>query len=109
LLLNQLQQTTQLSRFPFAVHFGPIASGDEDIVDPLRANVLRSETEAICVAWEGSGGARTAAFNGIGFAEIRCITDGADPGAAASFRENCTRALPNAAKLLVSWCQATQT
>lgn len=88
---------------PFRTHFGPIASGDEDIVDELRARELQQLTGAKCVAWEGSGGARAAAFNGVPFLEIRSITDGADGDAAASFRANCERALPNIADLLVRW------
>jgi len=44
----------------FQVHIGPIASGDEDIVDSVRAIEVRTATEALCVAWEGSGGARAA-------------------------------------------------
>jgi len=87
----------------FGTHFGPIASGDEDIVDAGRAAELRALTGAKCVAWEGSGGARAAAFNGIPFIELRCITDGADADAAASFRANCARALPNAAEIVARW------
>jgi adenosylhomocysteine nucleosidase len=33
---------------PFEVHFGPIASGDEDVVDRLRAEELRTNTGALC-------------------------------------------------------------
>jgi len=32
----------------------------------------------VCVAWEGSGAARAALFNGIGSVEIRAVTDAAD-------------------------------
>lgn len=87
----------------FHVAFGPIASGDEDIVDAARAGELRAATGALCVAWEGAGAARAAAFNGLSFIEIRCITDGADEGAAATFREHCARALPNGAEVLLGW------
>lgn len=89
--------------FPFHIHFGPIASGDEDIVDRNRANELHEATCAKCVAWEGSGGARAAKFNRIPFMELRCITDGADSQAAASFRANCEHVLPNVAELFVRW------
>jgi adenosylhomocysteine nucleosidase len=92
-----------LGTFPFRTHFGPIASGDEDIVDEVRAGELQQFTGAKCVAWEGSGGARAAAFSGVPFLEIRCITDGADADAAASFRANCERVLPNIADLIVRW------
>ncbi|MEO8180454.1 MAG: 5'-methylthioadenosine/S-adenosylhomocysteine nucleosidase [Deltaproteobacteria bacterium] len=92
-----------LGEFDFGVHFGAIASGDEDIVDEARAAELRAATGALCVAWEGSGAARVAAFNALSFIEIRCITDGADAGAAFSFQQNCDSVLPNVADLIIGW------
>lgn len=70
------------------VHIGPIASGDEDVVDPERRVSIRARTGALAVAWEGAGGARACAFSGVPFLEVRGITDGADHAAAASFRAN---------------------
>jgi adenosylhomocysteine nucleosidase len=93
-------------RFQFGVHFGPIASGDEDIVDAQRAQQLRNETGALCVAWEGSGAARSAAFNGLRFVELRAITDGADANSAGDFHANLKIAMPNIAELLVHWNRA---
>lgn len=87
----------------FTVHFGPIASGDEDIVDPARARELHRETGALCVAWEGAGAARAAAFSRLPFLEIRVITDGADEGAPSDFRENVRRVMPNLAEVLLRW------
>jgi adenosylhomocysteine nucleosidase len=101
-LLNEFRRAA-VGTLPFRTHFGPIASGDEDIVDEVRAWELQQFTGAKCVAWEGSGGARAAAFNGVPFLEIRSITDGADADAAASYRANCERVLPNIAELVVRW------
>src|SRR5262245_14117828 len=42
----------------FGVHFGTVASGDEDVVDPARRLALCGQTKALAVAWEGAGGAR---------------------------------------------------
>jgi hypothetical protein len=39
--------------FPFRVHFGAIASGDEDIIDADRRVEVLVATRALCVAWEG--------------------------------------------------------
>ena len=91
------------SAFPFRVHFGPIASGDEDIVEESRATELRLATQGICVSWEGSGGARVARFNSVPFIEIRSVTDSADGQAAKSFRENLARGISNAARLVLAW------
>jgi adenosylhomocysteine nucleosidase len=60
------------------VHFGIIASGDEDVLsDESRERVLR-KTKAIAVAWEGVGGARASRFNDLPFVEIRGISDNAN-------------------------------
>lgn len=107
-VLRQLEAVVATSEFPFRVHFGPIASGDEDIVDAARSAEVAA-TQALCVAWEGSGGARAARFSGVGFVEIRVITDAADVGAARSFHDNLVKVLPNVGDLLVAWHVKTQT
>src|SRR5688572_9425909 len=58
MLVQQLGRATDQSDWPFQVHVGAIASGDEDIVDSARAAEVQAATGALCVAWEGSGGAR---------------------------------------------------
>jgi adenosylhomocysteine nucleosidase len=90
---------------PFKVHFGLVASGDEDVVDGERRDVLRLSMEALAVAWEGAGGARACAFSQVPFVEIRGITDTADHNAAASFETNLALAMGNIAQLLVAWHQ----
>jgi adenosylhomocysteine nucleosidase len=102
-LLQEFRETVRADPFRFRVQFGPIASGDEDIVDPVRAQELRVATAALCVAWEGSGGARVARFNGLRFLEIRGITDGADADAAASFHEHLVQVVPHVAELIIHW------
>lgn len=59
----------------FAVYQGLIASGDEDVIDPHRAEEIYQQTGAMAVAWEGAGGARVGAFNKISYCELRGITD----------------------------------
>jgi adenosylhomocysteine nucleosidase len=88
---------------PFKVHFGLVASGDEDVVDGERRDVLRVSMEALAVAWEGAGGARACAFSQVPFVEIRGITDTADHNAASSFETNLALAMGNIAQLLVAW------
>jgi len=70
---------------PFKVHFGAVASGDEDVADRQRAGEIRRKTGALAVAWEGAGGARVARFNALPYLELRGITDSATPLALASF------------------------
>lgn len=87
----------------FQVHFGPIASGDEDVVDADTRSMLHQRTGALAVAWEGAGGARACHFSGIPFVEIRGITDEADSDAASDFEENLGGAMENVATLIASW------
>ena len=51
--LSQLMRAIATHDLPFRVHFGPIASGDEDIVDGDRSAEILASTHALCVAWEG--------------------------------------------------------
>ena len=84
----------------FDLHFGPVASGDEGIVDATRAGELHDVTGALAVAWEGAGGARAAAFSGVPYLEIRGISDYADDGAAEVWEENLPLAMENVATVL---------
>jgi nucleoside phosphorylase len=87
----------------FKLRTGAIASGDEDVVHQARAAELREGTGALCVAWEGAGGARAAAFSGVPFLEIRAITDAADDEAPESYRVNLPDAVANIGRLLLPW------
>lgn len=101
--LIQIRHAAAQNRFPFRVTFDRIASGDEDVVSVRRAAEIRASTSAVCVAWEGSGGARAARFNGIGFLEIRAITDAADEHAAHSFHDHVHLVMPHIAQLVTAW------
>jgi adenosylhomocysteine nucleosidase len=87
----------------FRVAFDVIASGDEDVVTSTRARAIRDRTGAACVAWEGSGAARAARFNGIGSLEIRALTDDAEKEAPQKFDQNLPIAMVNLATLLQLW------
>lgn len=89
----------------FRVAFDVIASGDEDVVVSERAQAIRDQTGAACVAWEGSGAARAALFNGIGSLEIRAVTDAADKEAPQRFDANLPIAMANLASLLRLWLE----
>ena len=85
------------------VHFGPIASGDEDVVETERKRALHESTGALAVAWEGIGGAKACAFSGVPFVEIRAVTDTADHNAASDFEQNLEIAMSNLAALITAW------
>jgi adenosylhomocysteine nucleosidase len=101
--LEEFLQITKANEFPFRVHLGIVASGDEDIIDRSRAREVRALTDALCVAWEGSGGARAARLNRIGFVEIRGVSDGADAETQKSFRQNLEFAMSNVTQVLLAW------
>jgi adenosylhomocysteine nucleosidase len=102
-VLAQLRETATSHDLGFRVHFSPIASGDEDIVDLVRRAEVYEQTGALCVAWEGSGAARAARFSGVGFIEIRVVTDAADENAAESFHANLEGVMAHLADLLAAW------
>lgn len=87
----------------FAVHFGAVASGDEDVVSPERREAIRQRTGALVVAWEGAGGARACQFSGKPFVEIRGVSDRADGQAPQDFRKNLPVVMSNVAKVVLSW------
>ncbi len=87
----------------FRVHFGPIASGDEDVMDTKRRKEIQKRTGGLAVAWEGAGGARACQFNGVPYLEIRGITDAAQGTALADFEKNLPTAMRNVAALILAW------
>jgi adenosylhomocysteine nucleosidase len=106
-LLAKLRGTAERADCRFALHFGPIASGDEDVVCPQRASEVALKTEALCVAWEGSGAARACAFSGVPFLELRGITDHANHTAPQDFAANLALCMRNIAQVLHSGLRAT--
>jgi adenosylhomocysteine nucleosidase len=82
------------------VHFGTIASGDEDIVDRARRVALNAQTGALAVAWEGAGLARACRLHDVPFIELRAISDAADSSAARDFAVNLRTAMGRLADVL---------
>lgn len=87
----------------FSVHFGAVASGDEDIIDATRGQELMNLTDCIAVAWEGAGGARACKLNQKCYVELRGVTDTANHQAAADFEANLVTAMCNLAQVVVRW------
>jgi adenosylhomocysteine nucleosidase len=90
----------------FKVHYGVIASGDEDVIEIERARQLCEMCNALGVAWEGVGGARASRFSGVPYLELRGATDTADHDAPAIFDENLKIVMKNMAVLLVHWLRS---
>jgi nucleoside phosphorylase len=86
----------------YEIHFGKIASGDEDIFERSGAEELHNHTNALAVAWEGAGGARATRFMGIPYLEIRGLTDVADNEAPVIFDENLKVIMPRIALVVAS-------
>ena len=101
--LESIRQATSNLELPFSVRFGAVASGDEDIVMPERAQALAEQTQAICVAWEGAGVARASVFNNLAFIELRSVTDTADKLAPHDFNQNLELAMHNLSSLIRIW------
>jgi adenosylhomocysteine nucleosidase len=97
----------EMSARGFCVHYGIVASGDEDIITTDRATALREATGAIAVAWEGAGGARASLFNDVPFVELRGVTDTANHEAVADFHKNLRRVMTNLATFVMTWRKQT--
>ena len=97
-----LRQASVLSQGSFRVHFGQIASGDEAVVDPVRASELHARTDALAVAWEGAGGAKAASFSQVPYVELRGISDMADHDAVDTWKANLLDAMRNVSSI-VAW------
>jgi len=99
-MLEHCRQTLQTVP-AFCVHYGPIASGDEDVVEGERRAAIHASTGALVVAWEGAGGARASQFSGVPFIEIRGVTDSADGTAARDFALHVSQAMQNVAHVVL--------
>lgn len=92
----------------FRLHFGAVASGDEDVVSTERRQELNALTGALAVAWEGAGGARACRFSGVPFIEVRGVSDSADQSAAADFVQNLPQVMRNVAQVVTAWASHYQ-
>ena len=108
IVVDDLRAVVGRSVWPFAIHFGTVASGDEDVIAAQRAREVASATGAVCVAWEGAGVARTALLNDLGFVEIRGVSDGANAATPADFARNLEAATVNVAAVLLRWVESTR-
>ena len=90
------------------LHFGPIASGDEDVIEVKRQEEIKNLTGAIAVAWEGAGGARACQFSDIPFVEMRGISDGADSEAPSDFEKNLPMVMENLVVVISSLSKESQ-
>ncbi len=100
--LDLLAKFSKLKLDGFQIHFGILASGDEDIIDASRAKEIKEQTQAIAVAWEGAGGARACKFNSVSYLEARGITDLADSPIQSEFKKNLKLAMANLADLFLA-------
>jgi hypothetical protein len=90
------------SLYPFQVHYGMIASGDEDIVTIERAAELHTQTGAVAMAWEGAGVARACLFSQIPYLEIQsCLHY---QGLAPSSKVACRSGFDGRWSILTSCC-----
>jgi adenosylhomocysteine nucleosidase len=104
-VIESLQNISKTG-WDFAVHFGNVASGDEDIIDALRGREIARLTNCIAAAWEGAGGARMCQFNKKRYLELRCVTDTANHHAAADFEINLASAMTNLTQFIIRWTES---
>jgi adenosylhomocysteine nucleosidase len=88
------------------VYFGSIASGDEDVMSEERRREIYKLTGALCVAWEGAGGARAAKHVQRPFIEVRAITDLAQATTRQDFANHLELAMTALAQLMNRYVSA---
>lgn len=98
--LDRLAGTVGEEDAAFSVHFAPIASGDEGISDRVRKDAIHARTDALAVAFEGAGGARSALFCGIPYLEVRGISDMAEGEVLTELVANLPAAMENVATVV---------
>ena len=96
-------QTLKLTDADFQIHYGIMASGDEDVIEVERGRELHQLHNALAVAWEGVGGARACAFSEVPYLELRGATDTADHNAPVVFDVNLKIVMRNISFLLYRW------
>ena len=101
-VLERCHRALKKTPSAFRVHYAPIASGDEDVVNAERRAEIQVRTRASAVTWEGAGGARASRFAGVPFVEIRGVTDNANSTAAADYKANLKAAMKNVAQVVTS-------
>ncbi len=100
ILLTKLKNINK--KLNTSLFFGPIASGDEDVIDINRANQLYNQTKAYAVAWEGAGGARACQLMNKAFLELRGITDLSNQNAQHDFVKNLEAVMKTISELLIA-------
>jgi nucleoside phosphorylase len=78
---------------------GIVASGDEDIVEEIRAQQLREFYQADAVTWESAGGAKAAGRLHQCYAELRVVTDHCCANASKDFNANLQTGMQQLFKL----------
>ena len=98
--LAELAGAVEADGATFAVHFAPIASGDEAVGDRARRSEIHARTDALAVAFEGAGGARAARFSRTPYVEVRGISDMADRDFLGDLEANLPDTMANVAAVV---------
>lgn len=99
--VEHLQNLKSFTSPQFRVHFGKMASGDENIMDHERAEAVLKQTGALGVAWEGAGGAKACQSKKVSYLEIRAVTDNARLDVMENFEKNLPQALTHLSQVLI--------
>lgn len=100
-VLSTCRTVLSAAGFNFDVHFGPIASGNEDIVSETRRTEVATRTQALAVAWEGAGAGAACQLSTVPFVEIRGVADSADANGPIDFQRNLRAVMFNVAAVSV--------
>ncbi len=81
--------------------FGPIASGDEDIVTTWRRDILFKKHNCLTVDWESAGFALTCQLNNVQFLVFRTVSDLAYEHTTLEYKRNKKWVIENLVKVIL--------
>ena len=96
-----VETARDLEGYDFSLYAGTIATGDVFVDNPELKRNLVDLFDGWCADMETASLAHVCHVNGISFAGIRGMSDGADLDASGDFLENIRRGSDNCAKVLV--------
>lgn len=98
-MINIAKRVVSTNKFPQAIYFGKIVTGEAFITDNGR-NEIKSKFNPLCVDMETASIGHVAYVNKVPFIAIRSMSDTEDESGVEVFEENCKEASKNSLNIL---------
>ena len=98
-MINIAKRVVSTNKFPQAIYFGKIVTGEAFITDNGR-DEIKSKFNPLCVDMETASIGHVAYVNKVPFIAIRSMSDTEDESGVEVFEENCKEASKNSLNIL---------